>query len=273
MVIELMSGDDRAVVDAAHGGRLAALRIGGAERLIDPNDDPIGWGCYAMIPWAGRVADARIAEPAVTLRPTHGDHALHGVTYDQPWSVDRAANNAVELLCELPTDRWSLGGRAAQRITLTPGSLDLEIQVQAGPSGMPVAVGWHPWFRRPAKGDVTVVVDSRAVLETTDDLIPTGEIAKVNRKLDLQRGAKLGRRRLDHAYVDVKRPVTVAWPDLTLTMSLPTTPSTVVVHTPEHAVCVEPQTAWPDPFAQPERSGVRQLGPLEIFSVRTQWTW
>lgn len=273
MVIELASGDDRVVVDDAHGGRLASLYIGGAERLVEASDDPLGWGSYVMIPWAGRVACARIDEPAVALEPNHGEHAIHGVTYDLPWTVDRSAANAVELLCTLPTSRWPLGGVAAQRITLTRGCLDLEVQVQAGKTQMPVAIGWHPWFRRPAKGDMTVVVASRTVLETTNDLIPTGEVVNVNRRLDLQRGARLGRRRIDHAYVDVKEPVKVQWPDLRLSMELPVSPATVVVYTPDHAVCVEPQTAWPDPFAHVERSGVRLLGPREIFSVNTRWTW
>jgi aldose 1-epimerase len=273
MVIELASGDDRVGVDEANGARLSSLRIGGAERLITTADDPFGWGSFAMIPWAGRVAGARIDEFDVDLEANHGEHAIHGVTYDRAWSVDRSATNAVELLCPLPTSRWPLGGMAAQRITLTRGCLDLEIQVQAGPAPMPVALGWHPWFRRPAKGDMTVVVDSPSVLGTSSDLIPNGEVIKAGRKLDLQRGARLGRRRLDHAYVDVKQPVTVQWPDVTLTMELPATPSTVVVYTPPHAVCVEPQTAWPDPFAHSERSGVRHLGPHEIFSASTRWTW
>lgn len=273
MVIELASGEDRVVVDESQGGRLASLVAGGDERLIEPNDDPHGWGSFAMIPWAGRVAGARIDDLDIDLVANHGDHAIHGVTCDRPWTVDRSAGNAVELLCPLPRHRWPLGGMAAQRITLTRGCLDLEIQVQAGAVSMPVAVGWHPWFRRPDKGDMTVVVDSTSVLETTGDLIPTGEVARVSRKLDLQRGAKLGRRRLDHAYVDVVEPVTVSWPDLVLTMELPSKPATVVVHSPAHAVCVEPQTAWPDPFTWPDRSGVVQLAPHDIFSAGTRWTW
>lgn len=273
MVIELAAGSDRLIVDDVHGGRLASLVVDGSERLVGINDDPFGWGAFPMIPWAGRVAGARIDDLDVDLEPNVGPHAMHGAVYDIPWSIDRSANNAVELLCTIPVSRWPLGGIAAQRITLTRGCLELEIQVQAGDRAMPVAVGWHPWFQRPGKGDVVVVVDSPSVLETTDDLIPTGDVRTVNRKLDLRRGAKLGRRRLDHAYVDVSEPATVRWPDLELTIEMPRDASTVVVHTPERGVCVEPQTAWPDPFARPERSGVAMLDPGGIFSARTRWTW
>lgn len=272
-MIELSAGDDRVVVDEECGGRLVSLVAGGAERLVGRTDDVFAWGVFPMIPWAGRVADAHIDNPPVDLVANHGEHAIHGVTYDQMWRVDRSAGNAVELLCSLPTDRWPLGGLAAQRITLTRGSLGLEIQVQAGAEAMPVAVGWHPWFRRPDQGDIAVVVDSAGVLETTKDLIPTGEISKVGRRTDLRGGTKLGRRRLDHAYVDVVRPVEVRWPDLTLTIELPHAASTVVVHTPDRGVCVEPQTAWPDPFARPDRSGVAQLGPREVFSAHSRWMW
>lgn len=273
MVIELTAGDDRVVIDEAHGGRVASFVAGGAERLVERTADPLLWGVYPMIPWAGRVSDARIDGLDIRLEANHGPHAMHGVTYDQHWTIDRSANNAVELLCTLPPARWPLGGVAAQRITLTRGCLELEIQVQAGSVGMPVAVGWHPWFRRPTKGDITVLVDSAAVLETTKDLIPTGEIRKVGRKLDLRGGTKLGRRRLDHVYVDVSEPAQVRWPDLELSIDLPHRASTVVVHTPKRGVCVEPQTAWPDPFAWAEQSGVTQLGPHEIFSASTRWTW
>lgn len=273
MVIELSAGDDRVVVAEECGGRLASFVAGGVERLVDRTDDPFGWGVFPMIPWAGRVAGAHIADPPVDLVANHGEHAIHGVTYDRAWRVDRSAGNAVELLCPLPSDRWALGGLAAQRVTLTQGCLGLEIQVQAGAEAMPVAVGWHPWFRRPDKGDITVLVDSADVLETTKDLIPTGEVTKVGRTTDLRGGTKLGRRRLDHAYVDVARPAEVHWPDLRLTIELPHAASTVVVHTPERGVCVEPQTAWPDPFARPDRSGVARLGPHEVFSAHTRWTW
>jgi aldose 1-epimerase len=273
VAIELSAGDDRVVIDEAAGGRLTSLVIAGRERLVDPVDDPFQWGVFPMIPWAGRVAHARIAEPAVTLPANDGPHAIHGVTYDLRWRVDRSAGNAVELLCPLPAARWPLGGVAAQRITLGRGRLELEIQVQAGDRPMPVAVGWHPWFRRPDRGDMSVFVDSDRVLETDRERIPTGAVKSAGRKVDLRKGPQLGRRRLDHAYIDVAQPVTVGWPDLELTMELPHGASTVVVHTPERGVCVEPQTAWPNPFAAPEHSGAARLGPHEIFNAITRWTW
>ena len=273
MAIELQAADDRVVIDETVGGRLASLIAGGRERLVDRDDDPFMWGVYPMVPWAGRVAGARIAGLGVELEPNHGAHAMHGVVYDLPWTVDRVAGNAVELLCPLPTSRWPFGGMAAQRVTLSPGRLGLEIQVQAADRAMPVAVGWHPWFRRPDKGDVSIFIDSGSVLQLDSELIPIGAVTRAGRKIDLRSGPKLGRRRLDDVFVDVASPPVVRWPDLELTIELPHGASTVVVHTPPRGVCVEPQTAWPDPFARPEQSGVTWLQPGEIFNAITRWTW
>jgi hypothetical protein len=36
---------------------------------------------------------------------------------------------------------------------------------------------------------------------------------------------------------------------------------------------VEPQTAWPNPFVERDRSGVTHLRPHEIFNAITRWTW
>lgn len=44
------------------GGRLAQIRVDGIEQLIGPDDGwpaMIAWGCYPMVPWAGRVRDGR----------------------------------------------------------------------------------------------------------------------------------------------------------------------------------------------------------------------
>lgn len=273
MTIALAAGDDRVVVDETRGGRLASLSAGGAERLLAPVDDPFGWGCFPMAPWAGRVADAHVAGTDIWLRPNIGPHAMHGVVYDRRWTVDDADDHRAVLHCDLPSDRWPPGGRVAQEIALEPGRLRLTLRVTAGDVTMPAAVGWHPWFLRPDHADMRVEIDAALVLATTDDLIPTGDVVPTEGALDLRDGPMLGDRRLDHAYVGVRGPATVTWPDLTMTITMPDHADTAVVHTPARGVCVEPQTAWPDPFTRPERSGVTVLDPGDTLAAATTWTW
>lgn len=273
MTYRLAAGDDRVVVDERRGGRLASLVAHNAERLVVAVDDPFGWGCYPMAPWAGRVADARVAGTDIELEANYGPHAMHGVVYDQPWTVGHASDERIALHCDLPLSRWPPGGGAEQVIELRPGRLRLTLRVHAADEAMPVAVGWHPWFARTADGDMRLQVDSDHVLATTADLIPTGELEPVSGDLDLRRGPRLGDRRLDHCYVGVTGPVHLRWPDLSLRIDLPAGSDTVVVHTPERGVCVEPQTAWTDPFARPDRSGVTTVAAGEMLEAVTTWTW
>ena len=58
----LEAGDVIVTVDPARGGRVASLRVDDLELLVGPDEvgaDPILWGCYPMVPWAGRVREGR----------------------------------------------------------------------------------------------------------------------------------------------------------------------------------------------------------------------
>jgi aldose 1-epimerase len=248
-VIELAAEGVTATIDAARGGRLASLRVGAEELLVGPWDDrdvSIRWGCYLMAPWAGRLADARLAwrGRTIQLERNHGRHAIHGLVTGAPWEVDRADSATAELSISLDRGGWPFGGVVRQRFALGPGWLVMEAKVVAGEQAMPAALGWHPWFAR--RGDPSLRVDADHVLESRG-MIPTGRLVPVAGKLDLRAGPRLGRRRLDDPYVGVRPPVELTWPD-DLTVRIRTEPwlSTVVVYSPSGAVCVEPQSAWPN---------------------------
>ena len=284
MGVTLTAGADRAVVDPDRGGRLASLVAGGTERLVttappDATDPVLAWGCYLMAPWAGRLAGAVLPWRGERhdLTANEAPHALHGVVFDERWTVGDAGGDSVTLSCALPPERWPLGGTVRQRVRLSPGALTLEASVEAGPRGMPAAVGWHPWFRRPAAGDMAVSLDADTTLITTGDLVPTGATRPVTGEEDLRGGPLLGDRRLDHPYAGVRPPAAVRWPDLELTMDFGTPIATVVVHTPPAGVCVEPQSAWPNAAvlaaAGVEGTGVAPLGPGGRLSARVEWRW
>ena len=52
---------------------------------------------------------------------------------------------------------------------------------------------------------------------------------------------------------------------------------TLVVHTPQAGVCVEPQTGWPDAIRLEDEgvvlTGLRRLLPGETLSAKTIWRW
>jgi aldose 1-epimerase len=263
------------VIDVERGGRLASWSIDGEELLVGPPSDEdrsIRWGCFLMAPWPGRLANGRFDwhGRTVQLRRTHGRHAIHGLTWNRQWSVDRATGDEAVLSVDLPRDEWPMVGRVRQRISLTPTSLRLEAEIDGG-EPMPAALGWHPWFR--SRGDPRLRVDAASIL-VTERMIPTGASTAVRGRSDLRSGPALGRRRLDLTYLAASSPAVVTWPDLELEIAFEPTPAPLVVYTPRDSLCVEPMTAIPNSLGlQPARrraSGVRELGPGEkLFASLT----
>jgi aldose 1-epimerase len=277
-VIELRDGSTALAIDPDEGGRLASLVVGDRELLVRraAGIGPIGWGCYLMAPWPGRLRDGVLEWDGQRhqLRQTSGRNAIHGVTYDRPWTVDRATATEAELSCELGPAGWPLGGTARQRLQLDAAGLTLEAEVRAERS-MPAALGWHPWFQR-GQGEVRISVASDEVL-VTRDLIPTGARTAVRGMTDLRTGPPVGRRRLDHTYVDARSPAVIRWPDFELTIEFGPPVSTLVVHTPPIGLCVEPQTAWPDAFDARLRAlpgiGLTSLGPGDRLRTTIRLGW
>ncbi|MDQ3940551.1 MAG: hypothetical protein M3238_04280 [Actinomycetota bacterium] len=285
MTIELRAGDDRVTIDESVGGKMTSLIVGGDERIAPPPEgsDPVAdvllWGSFFMVPWAGRLAEGRLPwDGEIHHMPQNfGGHAIHGVGFDKPWTIDEATDELVVLSLDLGGAGWPFGGTARHRITLAPNRLDLVAEVEAADRSMPVAAGWHPYFRRPDSGDLAITVDSDHVLETTPDLIPTGGLVPVEGDTDLREGPILGDRRLDHVYANVSPPAIVRWPDLELSLGFGREIATIVVYTPEGKACCEPQSAWPH---APELvtkgidgTGLHRLGAGETWRATTTWTW
>ncbi|HYL40555.1 MAG TPA: hypothetical protein VET90_04535 [Candidatus Binatus sp.] len=280
-IVELITADASTAVDLERGGRVASLRVHGLELLVTApteSDRSIGWGSFLMAPWPGRLADGRLRwrGSELALPRNHGRHAIHGALFDRPWQLLRATRSACELAAELPRDRWPFGGEVRQSISLRPGALHLSAEVVAEVP-MPAAVGWHPWFRRTigsdAAGGVRLAVQADGRLERLA-MIPTGRVLPLDGPADLRRGPALGRRRLDDIYVAVDGVPRLEWPELTLLFEIAPPLSVLTVYTPRHAVCVEPQTAWPNALAlegaNAERAGVALVEPGRPF--RAAWT-
>ena len=276
---KLRAGDARARIDPRWGGRLASLEIGGRELLIGrgTRDAPsMSWGCYLMAPWPGRLADGRLRWRGRTIQlpRTYGRHAIHGLVHGVPWVVERSTDTEVQLSIELRPLGWPFDGRIRQRYLLEPGRLRLEASIEAD-EPMPAALGWHPWFDRRGT-DPVVTIDADHVL-VTRDMIPTLGLSPVRARTDLRAGVALGSRRLDHAYVDARSPARIRWPGLDLELGFDPSPATLVVFSPPDAVCVEPQTAWPNALGLEDNcaidAGRRDLAAGESLRATLAFGW
>ncbi len=283
-MLELTCDDAVAEIDPVDGGRIVSLVIGGVERILSRSQarataPPIFWGCYPMVPWAGRLANGRIptVDGEVRLEPNLPPAAIHGLGFDLPWSVVDQSDTAATMSCELRGRGWPFGGQAHQTVRLGPANLALELEVGGYSRPGPAGLGWHPWFARPRTGDLELRVDAREVLVLDADDVPTGEVRSVTPIEDLRSGPSLGDRRLDHIYVRAVGPAILRWPDLELRIEYDHELSTVVVHTPREAVCVEPQTMWPNApvlaASGVQGTGLRTLLPGERLRAHERWTW
>ena len=102
----------------------ASIEVGGDELLVTgmPGDNPMLWGSYPMVPFAGRIRDGRFTwgDRTVQLPINLEPHAIHGTGFTSAWDVVDQGLDHVELQCALT---WPLGGRAHQHLQLTRDAL------------------------------------------------------------------------------------------------------------------------------------------------------
>lgn len=156
-LIRLSHGTLQMEVAPQAGGRIASIVRNEVEQLVGygpSNPAMIGWGCYPMLPWAGRIRDGqfKFERKHFQLPLNLGAHAIHGFGFAMPWQVASQDARSLELSLALPQDgRWPFGGTAHQRMELADDQLELQLSIKSGEVAMPAVIGWHPWFRRPER--------------------------------------------------------------------------------------------------------------------------
>ncbi|MGD9705342.1 MAG: aldose 1-epimerase [Acidimicrobiia bacterium] len=229
-MIELTTETATVIVDPAAGGRVASIVIGGREVLVtgSPSDDPMSWGAFPMVPWAGRVRhgcfsfEDRVYELPINLAP----HAIHGTGFTRAWAVEDDGSLSLTL-----DEDWPFGGTARQHFELHADHLVCVLEVEAGDQPMPAQVGWHPWFLKPDQ----LRFEAEHVYVRDDEGVPTGALVPPDDGP------------WDDCFTGVRQPVELHYPGLSLLVSS-SCDHWVLYDQPEHATCVEPQSGPPDGF-------------------------
>src|SRR6516225_4663990 len=104
-VFEIGRGSLRVSIAPQAGGRIAQIRRDGVEWLVGYDKDnaaTIAWGCYPMLPWVGRLRRGRFkfAGNSYQLPLNLGGHAIHGIGFALPWSLDAQSPTSAELSLE-----------------------------------------------------------------------------------------------------------------------------------------------------------------------------
>jgi aldose 1-epimerase len=240
VTVTVSSGPLAVTIDPDHGARLVSFVAHGEELIstqpVDGVPESVSRGSYPMVPWAGRIGHGRLEHAGSTVQlPTGGDaHALHGLGRDAAWHHVGALDFEVELGAP-----WPATGRARLSYELEDSRLTCTLGWDG--SGPGASLGFHPWFvRRLADGTaVELDVEPLTMVERGPDMLPTGRL------VDLA----------DPPWDDCFRlagPPVLRWGERLALRLGSDAPWWVLYTRPEHAVCVEPQTAPPDAFAHPD---------------------
>jgi aldose 1-epimerase len=256
-VLTLESGPARLVIAPEKGGRVVTFTVDGLDLLVTPDADDHNFGCFPMVPWAGRVRHGSFdfEQQRYQLPLNNPPHAIHGTARDHPWQED--GEGVISASLDPP---WPLGGRVVPRFAVAPDALHLTMEVHAADGPMPVSCGWHPWWSRNAgRGEqLTVDLDADAMYARDEDGIPIGELAPIGPHPSDDCFTKLG-----------NRPAVLRWSGA-ISVTLETTcPCVVVFDEPEHAICVEPQSGPPDAF----NLGPTVVRPGEPLVATASWSW
>jgi aldose 1-epimerase len=256
-VLTLEAGPARLEVAPEMGGRIVALTVDGLDLLVTPDLDDHNFGCFPMAPWAGRIRHGSFDFDGhrYQLPLNNPPHSIHGTARDRPW-LDHGGG-VISTSLDPP---WPFGGRVVQQLALEPDSLRLTMEVHAGDRPMPASCGWHPWWSRDAgRGEpLTVDLDAGAMFERDHEGIPSGKLVPPAPPPWDDCFTRLG-----------ELPAVLRWPG-TVTVALETScPCVVVFDEPEHAICVEPQTAPPDAFnLEP-----KVVQPGKALVATATWSW
>lgn len=165
--IALVTGASRAVVAPARGGLITEFSVGNCPILFlnratldDPTSNVRG-GIPILFPNAGRLhgdmfLPTSAAEPAYVLQQ-------HGFARECTWQV--IEQTADRLTLTWASDERSLvsypyAHHLTQIISLTPSALSLTLSVTNNSDHpMPIAPGWHPYFRVESARKHDVAVD------------------------------------------------------------------------------------------------------------------
>jgi aldose 1-epimerase len=213
-----------------------------------------------MVPYAGRIRNGRFTFDGVDYQMpiNFAPHAIHGKGFEQPWSATPVVvgrdSSSVAMSCALD---WELGGDAYQQIELTERSLTCTLAVRAADRPMPCSLGWHPWFIKPDRADLTF----DRMYPRDDEYITDGRFVSPPPPppWDDCFAGPLNTPGLSIGGVEVAISSDCEfW---------------VVYDMPAHATCVEPQTALPDAFNLGSIGGAIRLDPGQELRRSMTISW
>ena len=261
VLIHLTGPGFTCTLDEATGGRVTSLSVQGTELLVQEGEDMFHWGSFPMAPWVGRLRDG-------TLRYNGREHqfplncpphALHGLVTERHWQVTGPRELSVDL-----AEPWPWRGRVVQRIATETDSLVFHLRVESA-EPMPVAIGWHPWFRKEIQRgceagrlEAELRVSPRQMCLNDASGLPTGELGPPTPPP------------WDDCFTGMADDPVIRWGDFLELRVQSTCRYWVIYDREDDGLCVEP---WSDPPNSLNMSAARVVAPGQPLEETMRWTW
>lgn len=275
--LTLRHGNLRAAVAPAAGGSLMVFLADGQEMMRRFDDaradtnDPIAMACFPLVPFSNRIATGRFIfnGQTVTLTPDPiaAPHAIHGLGWRRPWTVEAASDREATLVLRHDGGEWPWAFEARETFMLDDDALTIGLALRnRADEPMPAGLGLHPFF--PGRARARLTADLPFVWETGSDPLPTRRV-KVPAQWNFARGRAVAPLALDHCFSGAAGPLAIEWEGQPFALSIERTGSNhVVIYTPRDRdfFCVEPVNHVPDAVNRPESAdvtGLRVLAPGE----------
>lgn len=197
----LSAGDYSATFLPELGMLGVSLRWHGKE-LVSLHGGLEGWraghttGMPLLAPWANRLGERRFAVGRVRVdlsrsRRVHRDGnglPIHGLLVGtHRWTVETLAGDerAASLVAsyDVANGIWPFPHRLVVTARVDGGGLSVETAVvPTSRRSVPVAFGWHPYFRIPgaARGDLVLHLPTRSHVALDERQLPTGEATRAS---------------------------------------------------------------------------------------------
>lgn len=276
---------------AGEAGESTPRELLWAEDLM-PNGDarPSRSGIPLLAPFPGRIGGAKFEwdGKSYELDPNGGNgNAIHGFALRATWQVTEQTDDRVTATFTPATDapddvdRWPGDYQITATYTLEAHRLLLDLRIEnTGQVPVPYGFATHAYFRLPladgADPEATLVHAPVDGVWDAVEMIPTGNVSPLADKT-LSEAGPLAGREFDTVFrlADGGKATEVTDPGTgrTVRQTFDDSMTACVIYTPGHreAICLEPYTCVPDPFALKAKgvdAGLRVLEPGAVYETR-----
>lgn len=292
-ILEIGHGSTTARILPERGFNCFSLVIDGFDYMhqapdLFPDGSLTRSGCPILFPWPNRIAGARFtwdgSEYHLPVTEPATGSSLHGYACHSPWHVVSTGPDHATAQFVLEADSqhpWPGTGGLRVTYRVESGALIVTSEVFAGTEDLPFGLGFHPYLRVPGPFDQWHLQCDAAQSWPLSQMIPTGQVAPVDPRLDFRTARTLGDEHLDDVLTglppatELSRRASLASPSTLLTISSDPAFREYVLFTPtsRDAVAVEPYTCPTDAVHLEQRgmdAGWRVLpaGHAQTFTWR-----